>query len=533
MGENVNSWSKTASSNATADASINWAENQLPGTVNNSARSMMAAIAKFRDDNNGTLTSTGSANAYALSANTAYTALAQGLTICFRANFTNTGAATLTLTPNGGGAFAASAIRIAAVGGDVALAANQIPAGAHVVLQYDTAANSSAGAWMLLGASSDLIGTGSQTLIVAPTGNASISTASSLSVQGTTAKAAQREFLVNFGFTVNQGVSGTGGNQDKVALYAGIDTVAGNTSAGDIWAINTVTTLEAGTGTGYNAQGYELDFNNLQGHRGETDGGGGLAAPVAYGLNITGAGTFRSTAAILISGPGSAIWNRGIVIANSSVKQSSFQDIGASTISLDIRGSHSYGLDLGLGVFSTNPLRMPNGTGIAWLNAAGNANITPIAVNSSNEFLIGTGVFTNFGGTGHPLGTLDIQQGADHHLVIRTNVYLSSGMSLYSFNDAGDTIKGLELDGSPILCRIGPDVGLLMRGQQTLSDGVSLYSVNDANSLLKGLELAGTTIALTTATVRLPSLSLTTGAKSQARYFPMTIGSTVVNVLTD
>ena len=37
-------WSKTASSNATADSNINWQEGQNPSTVNDSSRAMMAAI---------------------------------------------------------------------------------------------------------------------------------------------------------------------------------------------------------------------------------------------------------------------------------------------------------------------------------------------------------------------------------------------------------------------------------------------------------------------------------------------------------
>lgn len=38
-------WSTTAANNATADPSINWQEGQVPSTVNDSARAMMAAIA--------------------------------------------------------------------------------------------------------------------------------------------------------------------------------------------------------------------------------------------------------------------------------------------------------------------------------------------------------------------------------------------------------------------------------------------------------------------------------------------------------
>lgn len=46
----VENWSTTAINNATADLpDINWREGQSPGSVNNSARGMMAAVAAFRD----------------------------------------------------------------------------------------------------------------------------------------------------------------------------------------------------------------------------------------------------------------------------------------------------------------------------------------------------------------------------------------------------------------------------------------------------------------------------------------------------
>ena len=47
MGTNLNSWSSTAANNATADGDIVWNEGQLPGTVNNAARTMMAAAMGF------------------------------------------------------------------------------------------------------------------------------------------------------------------------------------------------------------------------------------------------------------------------------------------------------------------------------------------------------------------------------------------------------------------------------------------------------------------------------------------------------
>lgn len=45
----ISKWSETAASNDSADPNINWLENQLPSTVNNSARAMMAAIKGFAD----------------------------------------------------------------------------------------------------------------------------------------------------------------------------------------------------------------------------------------------------------------------------------------------------------------------------------------------------------------------------------------------------------------------------------------------------------------------------------------------------
>jgi hypothetical protein len=57
-------WSKTASANQNADPTINWAEGQAPSSVNDSARQMMAVIAKFRDDIAGGLLTAGATSAH-------------------------------------------------------------------------------------------------------------------------------------------------------------------------------------------------------------------------------------------------------------------------------------------------------------------------------------------------------------------------------------------------------------------------------------------------------------------------------------
>jgi len=62
-------WSRTASSNATADGTINWAEGMAPSAVNDSARAMMARLAEWRDDVSGTITTAGTSTAYTVASN--------------------------------------------------------------------------------------------------------------------------------------------------------------------------------------------------------------------------------------------------------------------------------------------------------------------------------------------------------------------------------------------------------------------------------------------------------------------------------
>lgn len=97
-------WSKTASSNATADSTIGWAEGQAPSSINDSARAMMARTAEFRDDISGTITSTGSSTAYVVASNQGFSSLAtmNGAMIAFIPHATN--GATVTLNVDGLGA---------------------------------------------------------------------------------------------------------------------------------------------------------------------------------------------------------------------------------------------------------------------------------------------------------------------------------------------------------------------------------------------------------------------------------------------
>jgi microcystin-dependent protein len=69
-------WSQTASADATADSTINWSEGQAPSSVNDSARAMMAATAKYRDDIAGAILTGGTSTAYTVSSYQSFDTLA-------------------------------------------------------------------------------------------------------------------------------------------------------------------------------------------------------------------------------------------------------------------------------------------------------------------------------------------------------------------------------------------------------------------------------------------------------------------------
>lgn len=97
-------WSQTASADATADSTINWAEGQSPASVNDSARAMMAAIAKYRDDAAGAIVTAGTSTAYTVSTYQVFQSLSQlnGQFVAFTPHATN--GATVTINVDGLGA---------------------------------------------------------------------------------------------------------------------------------------------------------------------------------------------------------------------------------------------------------------------------------------------------------------------------------------------------------------------------------------------------------------------------------------------
>jgi len=86
----VQQWSKTAINNQTADPGINWQEGQAPSSVNDSARAMMAALASYRDDIAGKITTSGTSTAYTLSTNQGIgSTFYDGMRVAFRVHVAN------------------------------------------------------------------------------------------------------------------------------------------------------------------------------------------------------------------------------------------------------------------------------------------------------------------------------------------------------------------------------------------------------------------------------------------------------------
>ena len=119
MGE-VYEYDKSAPGNNSAPPN-GWPENQAYNTVNNCAREMMAADARDLADRNGTLLTTGTAQAYSLTPNRSIGGLEDGMIFGFRCHFTN---AQLPTTLNVGGTGAVSVLM--ADGSDPLLVTNGV-----------------------------------------------------------------------------------------------------------------------------------------------------------------------------------------------------------------------------------------------------------------------------------------------------------------------------------------------------------------------------------------------------------------------
>lgn len=133
-------WSQTAASNDAADSTINWAENQAPDTVNDSARNMMKRVAEWRSDLAPMRTSAGSSNAYTVtSAAGGSGSYRDGEIVAFVVDRACTSSCTLNVNSRGAVAFRP------AVG--VEFKANELVANQPVIAYYRSSTNE----WLAIG----------------------------------------------------------------------------------------------------------------------------------------------------------------------------------------------------------------------------------------------------------------------------------------------------------------------------------------------------------------------------------------------
>jgi hypothetical protein len=154
-GASIFDWSKAAGSNTTLEG-ISWAEGMSPAGVNNGIRAIAAALKKWQEDVGGGLNAGGTADALTLTTNSTLASYADGQRLAFVAASSNSGAATLNV--DGIGARAIRKVTLSSTN-DAALAANDIRANGHYVVQYDASANAAAGAWILLNPAPAAVGT--------------------------------------------------------------------------------------------------------------------------------------------------------------------------------------------------------------------------------------------------------------------------------------------------------------------------------------------------------------------------------------
>jgi len=123
-------WSTTAASNANSDSTINWAEGQSPGSVNDSARAMMAAVAKYRDDVANAGTTGGTASAYTLTTTQSLTVLTNKFSVALTAHAANNAGATIAVD-------GLTAKPLATTSGD-AIGAGVLAQGGRYTISYDS-----------------------------------------------------------------------------------------------------------------------------------------------------------------------------------------------------------------------------------------------------------------------------------------------------------------------------------------------------------------------------------------------------------
>lgn len=282
MSTGVITWSQTAASNSTADTNVNWAEGQAPSSVNDSARAMMASVAKWRDDMNGlSLTTGGTSTAYTLTSNQVFASLSamNGAHIKFILHTTNGAAPTLNVDGLG-----AKSLVTTDDGTPRTLLASMIPTGSIVAATYI----SSASEWRLTA--------GHLYRAVIPGGTAML-------------------FLQNVAPTGWTGVTTFGQNHAlRIVGSSGGGGTAGSSAFSSIFAARTILqahlpsyNLSAGSLTA-SAPALTVNGNTAQGWDGTTKvAGAGASAPASSAMGAIAVGGITIGGSVPSGGSGTAI----------------------------------------------------------------------------------------------------------------------------------------------------------------------------------------------------------------------------------
>jgi hypothetical protein len=258
----------------------------------------------------------------------------------------------------------------------------------------------------------------------APLGN-SLTTLSALVTAATTQSSTTREFVRSGGLTNNQGGSASaGGPRDKVHDY--LSTVLYGSDCGDGWVVNYLMHINSDARSTVNANVAELDLDNFGPSTGTADGSSGLGSNNIQVLSISGAGSSTSTAALaIVSGAGTPLYNRGIVIAGNCIPStgSSIQDITNAGIVLDIRAAPAYAIK------AWNSGSQVHLAGLVGLGATPLGGIALRVVNPGGKQV------TQLEGQVSALRMKDTAAGADLGII---ETAFSNGVSTFrSFNDDG------------------------------------------------------------------------------------------------
>lgn len=262
-------------------------------------------------------------------------------------------------------------------------------------------------------------------LTVVPLNN-EVNTVTSYYMNGAANQLAAREFMTVVTMAADRGVGASSPNADKVTRYAAM---SANPGCGAAWVDNTVLRIGSGaTAAGLNFScGFEIDVQNQDVPLGAADGQAGLSPPSCYAFALEGGGEASGnsiTAAMLVGSVGGPPpFNRGIIFANNAVLQESIGDYGAAKNSYRDHGAHEVGISL-QGTYTLAAIQIG----------------TSSSINNNDN-----GILEVANASG-----LRYFNGNDRTVLMRGPVSLAAGSSIFSANNANNSLRPLEIAASEL-----------------------------------------------------------------------------------